>query len=231
MIAVTHTGSISDIAYILPICSWIEKNKGHKIVFIFPNSTPNIEAIIPLLKIQKFTEDVRLINNATNKFNPQDFVDDIKFIEYYNFSTPLKYPNYITEFQANVNNLGVDNDFILNLDLEFKYGKDILSITPGLMDIFPNYHVIQDKGDMLNILREFAYSKERHANFDDVATFLAFAKIPFYLYLFKKEGGYYVNENKESFWLKLRDASILDIRTFDSKRNITSYYDKIYFNQ
>jgi len=231
MIAVTHNGSINDIAYILPICSWIEKNKKQKIVFVFPNTTPNIENIIPLLKIQKFTEDVRLVNNNDNKFNPQEFVRDISFTEYFNFFTPVKYTNYITDFHANINNLGVDTDFILNLDLEFKYSKDLLVTTPGLMDIFPNYTVIQDNGDMLSILRELAYSKERHIDFDDIATYLGFAKIPFYLYLFKKDSGYYITENKENFWLKLRDAAILDVRGFDSRRNIISFYDKIYFNQ
>jgi hypothetical protein len=49
--------------------------------------------------------------------------------------------------------------------------------------------------------------------------------------LFKKESGFYVDENKENFWLKLRDASILDVRSFGANRNIISIYDKIYFKQ
>ena len=231
MIAITHSGSITDIAYILPICSWLEKTKNEKIVFVFPKTTEDIESIVSLLKIQKFTHDVRLVNTNEIKFNPSDFVFDLKFTEYYNFTSPVKHTKYITDFQASATNLGIDNDFVLNLGLEFKYDANLLSITPGLDEVYPNYTVIYDHVDMLSALREFAYSKERHVNFNDVASYLALAKIPFYLYLFKKESGFYIDESKENFWLRFKDAPILDVRSFDSKRNITSIYYTIYFNQ
>jgi hypothetical protein len=231
MIAVTHNGLIEDIAYILPICSWLEKTKNEKILFVLPKTTPDIETIIPLLKIQKFTHDIRLIEYPKSVFDPNEFITDIKLSTYYNFIKPIKEPKYITDFQADIMNLGVDRDFVLNLDLEFKYASDKLSITPGLKDVFPNYPIVYDNGDMLTTLRELAYSKERHVNFNTTAIYLGLTKIPYYLYLFKKESGFYIDENKENFWLKLRDASILDVRAFGSSRNIISIYDKIYFNQ
>jgi hypothetical protein len=230
MIAVTHNGSITDIAYILPICSWLEKNKNQKIVFVFPEITEDIQSITSLLKLQKFTHDVRFVKHNMGKYNPGEFINDIHFTEYYNFVAPIQYPEYITDFYATVNSLGVDREFVLNLDLDFKYSTEVISITKGLNDIFPNYSIIDQNTDMLTLLRELAYSRERHITFNVIATYLGLAKIPFYLYLFRKESGYYVDCTKEDFWLKLRDAAILDIRSFDSRRNIISYYDKIYFN-
>lgn len=231
MIAVTHNGLIDDIAYILPICSWLEKTRNEKIVFVLPTTTPGIETLIPLLKIQKFTHDIRLIEYPKSIFDPSEFITDINLSSYYNFIKSIKETKYITDFQADITNLGVDRDFVLNLDLGFRYGSDKLSITPGLTDVFPNYSIVYDNGDILTTLRELAYSKERHVNFNTIAIYLGLAKIPFYLYLFKKENGFYVDETKDNFWLKLRDASILDVRAFGSNRNIISIYDKIYFNQ
>jgi hypothetical protein len=231
MIAITHNGTIADIAYILPICSWLEKTTNEKMVFVLSEKTIDIENIIPLLKIQKFTHDIRLIQYPKSVFNPNEIITDIKFNSYYNFIKPAVESKYLTDLYADITNLGVDKDYVLNLDLEFKYSSDKLSITPGLKDIFPNYPIIYDHGDILTTLRELAYSKERHVNFNTTAIYLGLTKIPFYLYLFKKESGFYVDENKENFWLKLRDASILDIRSFGANRNIISIYDKIYFKQ
>jgi hypothetical protein len=231
MIAITHNGTIADIAYILPICSWLEKTTNEKMVFVLSEKTIDIENIIPLLKIQKFTHDIRLIQYPKSVFNPNEIITDIKFNSYYNFIKPAVESKYLTDLYADITNLGVDKDYVLNLDLEFKYSSDKLSITPGLKDIFPNYPIIYDHGDILTTLRELAYSKERHVNFNTTAIYLGLTKIPFYLYLFKKESGFYVDENKENFWLKLRDASILDVRSFGANRNIISIYDKIYFKQ
>jgi len=231
MIAITHNGTIADIAYILPICSWLEKTTNEKMVFVLSEKTIDIENIIPLLKIQKFTHDIRLIQYPKSVFNPNEIITDIKFNSYYNFIKPAVESKYLTDLYADITNLGVDKDYVLNLDLEFKYSSDKLSITPGLKDIFPNYPIIYDHGDILTTLRELAYSKERHVNFNTTAIYLGLTKIPFYLYLFKKESGFYVDENKENFLLKLRYASILDFRSFGANRNIISIYDKIYFKQ
>lgn len=231
MIAVTHISSITDIAYILPICSWLHENKNKKIIFVFPEKIDKINSIVTLLKLQKFTEDVVLINyNSINgKFNPNDYLGT-KVDEYYNFFAPIKYPENPTSFYASQYNLGFDKNFALNLDLEFKYDFDKISATSGLTQIYPNYEIIPDDMDMLSTLRELAYSKEKHVNFDHVAVYFGLCKIPFYLYLFKKENGYFIDETKENFWLKLKDASILDIRAFGGARKIRSIYNKIYFN-
>jgi hypothetical protein len=98
MIAVTHNGLIEDIAYILPICSWLEKTKNEKILFVLPKTTPDIETIIPLLKIQKFTHDIRLIEYPKSVFDPNEFITDIKLSTYYNFIKPIKEPKEWFDF-------------------------------------------------------------------------------------------------------------------------------------
>ena len=232
MIAVTHLGSITDIAYILPICSWLHENKNKKIIFVFPDHIEKIDSIVSLLKLQKFTEDVILIKYYSNnhEFDPNDYLGT-KTEEYYNFFKPIKYAENPTNFYASQYSLGVDKNFALNLDLDFKYDFDKISVTPGLSQIYPNYEIVSDNMDMLSILRELAYSKEKHINFDHIAVYFNLCKIPFYLYLFRKENGYYVDETKENFWLKLKDAPVLDIRAFSGARKIKSIYNKIYFNQ
>ena len=229
---VTHIGSISDIAHILPICSWLHINKGEKITFIFPEQTSKIETIIPLLKLQKFTEDVILINfdyADGYKFDPKKYNQNLVYNECFNFNTPLKYFNNPTEFQASTLNLGVDKDFTLNLDLDFKYDADKFSITRGLVDVYPHYEIINDDGNLLDVLKDFAYSKERHVNFNHIAIYFSLTRIPFYLYMFKKENGYFINETVDNFWLHLSNAPILDVRDFNSQRKIISVYNKIYF--
>lgn len=233
MIAVTLLGTVTDIAYILPICSHLYKLKNKKIIFVFPDNIEKVDSIVSLLKLQKFTQDVVLIKYHGNNynFNPNDYLGT-PVDEYYNFFTPIKHFEYPTNFyESQHDDFKIDYHFALNLDLDFKYDFKKISATFGLSDIFPNYEIIRDDMDMLSILRELAYSKERHINFDNISVYFSLCKLPFYLYLFKKEGGYYINETKENFWLKLKNAQVLDIRSFGQDRKIESIYNKIYFNQ
>jgi hypothetical protein len=232
MISIIHTGTISEIAHTLPIASWLYKTKNKKIVFIFPEKTNKIDKIVSLLKLQKYTENVILVEFDGNwaDIDPNMHFNAYSFDEKYFFKSEIRYPFNITDFYANKNNLGVDADFFLNLDLDFKYVAEKVCITSGLVDVYPHYEVVSDEMDMLSILREFAYAKERKLNFNEIAVYFSYTKIPFYLYLFKKENGFYVNETKENFWLSLKNASILDIKNFGVNRKIISIYDKIYFN-
>jgi hypothetical protein len=232
MIAITHTGTISEIAHTLPIASWLYKTKNKKVVFIFPNKTNKIDKIVSLLKLQKYTEDVLLSDFSGNwiDFDPALHFNNYNYDEKYYFKSEIRYPFYITDFYADKYGLGVDSEFFLNLDLDFKYVNEKICITNGLIDIYPNYEIVSDEMDMLSMLREFAYAKERKINFNEVAVYFGYTKIPFYLYLFKKENGFYIDENKEKFWLDLKNASILDVKNFGPNRKIISVYDKIYFN-
>jgi hypothetical protein len=228
---VTHIGTISDIAHILPICSWLYETTGDKVIFMFPKQTEKIESILNLIKIQRFTQDVILIDfNYSDgyKFDPKKYKSDLSIKQFFNFNQPLAYVEDPTIFQAKSQSLGFDPNYTLNLGLEFKYSADKISITKDLLDVYPNYNIIESN-DLLNDLRDLAYSKERHLGFNNVSVYFSLTKIPFYLYMFKKEHGFYLNETIENFWLYMRKGSILDIRDFDVQRKIISVYDKIYF--
>lgn len=229
MITVTHNGTINNIAYILPICSWINKTTNDKILFLFSKHTKDIDKIITLLKIQKFTEDVILIDE-NNIIEPLDY--GFKYDKHYGFKSLINDNNvaYQTNVQASSNNLGVDSDFILNIGTDFNYDKTNIVITPGLSEIFPYYTSINDDMDILSSLRLLAAAKERHVNFNDFTIYMSLSAIPFYLYLFDKKHGFYTTKTKDNFWLELTQAPVLDVRDFNEKNKIVSVYNKIYFN-
>jgi hypothetical protein len=246
MIGVTHTGKIGDFGQCLPICSWLYKEYGEKIIFIFPKGFPFIQNIESLLRLQPFTEDIRYCDFTVNhydmggqpyKFNPNDYFNDLNLTKYYNFGFRSAPDKYVPEFYAEEYGLSVDYDFVLNLDLGFKYESNKLMCTEVMYKFLPHFEPTDLSKDFLCALKDFAYAKERHMHFSSLAIFLSLAKIPFYLYnivrdqpfcdLLTFEKTHTIDVN--NFWIFHRDSPVLDVRTLDENNNLISVYDKIFF--
>jgi hypothetical protein len=246
MIGVTHTGKIGDFGQCLPICSWLYKEYGEKIIFIFPKGFPFIQSIESLLRLQPFTEDIRYCDFTVNhydmgsqpyKFNPNDYFNDLNLTKYYNFGFRSAPDKYIPEFYAEEYSLGVDYDFVLNLGLDFKYSNNKIKCSEVMGDFFPNFDQPDFSKDFLFNLQELAYAKERHLHSSSLALFLGLAKIPFYLYMLNvhkplvdifKYDGHILLEPKQTFMLFFRELPVLDVRTIEDSK-IISVYDKIFF--
>lgn len=245
MIGITHTGKIGDLGFCLPICSWIYKTTGEKIIFILPHF-PFTEEIDSLLRLQPFTADILHVEFEINNydlggqpyiFNPHDYIENLDISKYYNIGFRSRPDKYIPEFYAEEHGLGVDYDFVLNLGLEFRYNAEQIMCSEVMGEFFPNFRQPDFNQDFLYNLREFAYAKERHLHFSSLAVYLTFAKIPFYLYNIVKIQPFvnliaydkYDIVPPTDFWLYYRDGNILDVRTLDGDNKITSIYNTIFF--
>ena len=247
MIGITHTGKAGDFGQCLPVCSWLYKTYNEKIIFILPEGFPFIKQLESLIRLQPFTENVIYCDfNIANfdiggqpyKFNPHDYVKDLNISRYYNFGFRSVPDKYVSEFYAEEYGLGVDEGFILNLDLQFKYNSNKLMCTEVMHKFLPHFEPTDLNKDFLSALQDFAYAKERHMHFSSLAIYLSLAKIPFYLYnivrdqpfcdLLTFEKTYTIDIN--NFSIFHRDSPVLDIRTLDENNNLISVYDKIFFN-
>ena len=247
MLGSTHTGKAGDFGQCLPVCSWLYKTYNEKIIFILPEGFPFIKQLESLIRLQPFTENVIYCDfNIANfdiggqpyKFNPHDYVKDLNISRYYNFGFRSVPDKYVSEFYAEEYGLGVDEEFILNLDLQFKYNSNKLMCTEVMHKFLPHFEPTDLNKDFLSALQDFAYAKERHMHFSSLAIYLSLAKIPFYLYnivrdqpfcdLLTFEKTYTIDIN--NFSIFHRDSPVLDIRTLDENNNLISVYDKIFFN-
>jgi hypothetical protein len=246
MIAVTHTGKAGDFGQCLPICSWLYKTYNEKIIFIFPKGFPFIKQLESLIRLQSFTEDIIYcdfsvanydIGGQPYKFNPHDYVENLNVSRYYNFGFRTSPDKYVPEFYAEEYGLGVDEDFILNLDLQFKYNSNKLMCTEVMHKFLPHFEPTDLNKDFLRALQDFAYAKERHMHFSSLSIYLSLAKIPFYLYTVIRDQPFVdlltfekTNlMNPDDFWIYHRDSPVLDIRSVDENNNLVSIYDKIFF--
>ena len=246
MIAVTHTGKAGDFGQCLPVCSWLYKTYNEKIIFIFPKGFPFIQQLESLIRLQPFTEDViycdfRIANfdmgGQPYKFNPHDYVENLNVSRYYNFGFRISPDKYVPEFYAEEYGLGVDEDFILNLDLQFKYNSTNFMCSELLTEYYPNYKQLDFTKDFLTNLRDLANAKERHMHFSSLAVFLTLAKIPFYLYTIQKfqpfvdrlDYNYKTEIENEKYWYYFKDAPVLDIRRLNDENKIVSIYNEIFF--
>lgn len=247
MIGVTHTGKIGDLGQCLPICSWLYKNYNEKIVFIFPEGFPFIKSVESLLRLQPFTHDIIYcdfnivhfdMGGQPYKFNPHDYIENLNITKYYNFGFRYSPDKFVPEFYAEEYGLGVDYEFILNLDLDFKYTNNKIKCSEVMGDFFPNFEQPDFSKDFLFNLREFAYAKERHLHSSSLVIFLSLAKIPFYLYMLNvhrplvdlfEYGDHILLEPKSTFNIFFKNAPVLDVRTIEDGK-IISVYDKIFFN-
>lgn len=246
MIAVTHPGKIGDFGLCLPICSWLYKTYNEKIIFILPKGFPFMGQAESLIRLQPFTEDIIYcdfevyhydVGGQPYQFNPHDYIPNLNISKYYNFGFRDKPDKDITQFYAEEHGLGVDEDYVLNLGLNFNYHSTDFMCSEMLNDNFPNYTHLDFNNDMLSNLQKLAYSKERHLHFSSLAVFLSLAKIPFYLYMIQRFQpivdviGY---ERKtlipnDDYWKYFKNAPVLDIRTLNSENKIVSVYNEIFF--
>lgn len=246
MIGITHTGKLGDFGLSFPICSWLYKTRNEKIIFILPKDFPFIKEAELLIRIQPFTGDIIYcdfipknydMGGQPYKFNPHDYIKDLNITEYYNLGFRSNPDKNVTKFYAEEYGLGVDEDFILNLDLNFKYEFNDISCCEVIGDHIPCFTKIDFKKDFLTNLQNLAYSKERHLHFSSLAVFLGLAKIPFYLYMIQKKKNFVditnydgiVKIKHEDFWLYYSNAPVLDIRELTDDNKFVSIYDKIYF--
>lgn len=248
MIGITHTGKIGDLALCLPVCSWIYKTTGEKIVFIFPEDFPFIQRVESLLRLQPFTHDVKYCSyqvvdyrcgGQPYQFNPHDYIPDLNISKYYNMGIRDITPQYMAEHYAEEHGLGVDYDFILNLDLNFKHHTEKLMCTEVMHDFLPHFEQTDLNEDFLNALRAFAYSKERHMHFSSLAVYLSLAKIPIYLYCIVRDQMYvhlltYDKEKTKTidpseYGKYFKNAPILDVRSLDENKNLISIYKEVFF--
>ncbi len=246
MIGVTHTGKIGDLSFCLPICSWLHKTYGEKIIFIFPNNFPFIKAVESLLRIQNFTEDVIYcdfpvahwdLGGQPYHFNPHDYVPDLKISRYYNFGFRGVPDKYVPYFYAEEHNLGVDLDFVLNLDIEFRHHSDKLMCTEVMHKYLPFYEPTDLNKDFLAALQDFAYAKERHMHFSSLAAYLGMARIPFYLYFIARKqpqvDSLSFNDvniiDPKDYWIYYKNMPILDFRTLNESNQLISNYDQVLF--
>ena len=246
MIAITHTGKIGDFALCLPICSWLYKTRNEKIIFILPKSFPFMQECESLIRLQPFTEDILYcdhliyhydIGGQPYKFNPYDFFPNLNISEYYNIGFRSLPDKYVTEFYAEEYGLGIDYDFVLNLDLQFNYRNTDIMCSEVLSEYFPNYNPPDFSKDFLTNLQKLAYARERHLHFSSLAVFLSLAKIPFYLYTIQKDQPYVnildcdkkINIDPERYWWYFKNAPTLDVRGLNENNKIVSIYNEIFF--
>lgn len=246
MIAVTHTGKIGDFGQCLPICSWLYKTYGEKIIFIIPSGFPFFKSVESLIKIQPFTEDIIYcdfeikhfdLGGQPYKFNPHDYIKNLKITQFYNFGFRKAPDKFVTEFYAEEYNLGIDENFVLNLNLEFKSTSNNLMCSEVMGEFFPCFKQPDFSKDFLYNLQQLAYAKERHLHFSSLAVFLSLAKIPFYLYTVAKfqpfvdriEYERYITLNPNDFWLFYKTSPVLDVRTITEDKQIISIYNEVFF--
>lgn len=246
MIAVTHTGKAGDFGLCLPICSWLYKTHNEKIIFVLPKGFPFIKQLESLIKLQPFTEDIIYCDHHVKhydlggqpyKFNPHDYVEDLNVSRYYNFGFRSAPDKNVTEFYAEEYGLGIDHDFVLELDLPFAYDRTKLMCSEVLTEFYPNYTLPNFNEDFLTNLRELAFARERHLHFSSLAVFAGLAKIPFYLYLIQRWQPYVdlltyeriITIQPDAFWHYYGNSSVLDIRAIDENNKIVSVYNQIFF--
>jgi hypothetical protein len=246
MIAVTHPGKIGDFALCLPICSWLYKTYNEKIIFVVPEGFPFMKNAESLIRLQPFTEDIIYCNFKVNnydvggqpyKFNPHDYVENLNVSRYYNFGFRGKTDKFVTEYYAEEYGLGVDYDYVLNLDAQFNYHRTDLMCSELLVEYFPNYKQPDFTKDFLTNLRDLANARERHLHFSSLAVFTTLAKIPFYLYTTQRfqpyvdrlDYQYKTAVNSEDYWLYFKDAPVLDVRALNQDNKIVSIYNEIFF--
>jgi hypothetical protein len=246
MIVVTHTGKAGDFGLCLPICSWLHKTYKEKIIFVLPRFFPFIKSLESLIKLQPFTEDILYCDHYVRnydcggqpyKFDPKVYFPDLEFTRYYNFGFRGIPDKYVPYFYAEEYGLGVDEDFVLNLGLDFKYTSDKLMCTEIMHKYLPHFEQTDLKKDFLLALRDFAYAKERHMHFSSLAVYLGLARIPFYLYNIVRfqpivdtlEFSKTNPINPEEFWIYYQNAPVLDVRSVDENDNLISIYNQIFF--
>ena len=246
MIAVTHPGKIGDFGLCLPICSWLHKTYNEKIIFIIPRGFPFMHSAESLIRLQPFTEDIIYcdfkvanydLGGQPYKFNPHDYVKDLNITRYYNFGFRATPDKFVTEYCAEEYDLGIDHDYVLNLDLQFNYDRTDFMCSELLTEYYPNYKQLDFTTDFLTNLRNLANAKERHVHFSSLAVFLSLAKIPFYLYTIQKfqpfvdrlDYHYKTPIENEKYWHYFKDAPVLDVRRLNEENKIVSIYNEIFF--
>ena len=134
----TSTGLMGDFVLTWPIASWYYKQTGEKITFVVPDA-PWSKGINELTMMQPFTENlIKIPYNITDysrggqpyKFNPADF--GIKG-EYLNLGY-RDYPreNWIPYYMAEEYGLGVDLDYVINVEGKEGSTSDIVLNLPFL---------------------------------------------------------------------------------------------------
>lgn len=247
MIAVTHSGKAGDFGLCFPVCSWLHKTYNEKIIFVLPRFAFATQ-LESLIRLQPFTEDVIYcdfnvlhydMGGQPYKFNPHDYVKNLNISRYYNFGFKAVPDKYVPEYYAEEYGLGVDNDYVLELGLNFVYDKTKIICSEVLSGVFPNYTQPDFNKDFLSNLQDIAYAKERHLHFSSLAVFIGLARIPFYMYLIQKWAPIVnnlnfdkiVKINPEHYWLYFKNVSVLDIIELDDENKIRSAYDKVFFNK
>lgn len=221
-ITVTYTGTLINFLPILPVCSSIYKQLNKKFLFILDEKD---QIINDVLKLQPFTEDVIFYNTSNLvKFDPRvtelnniyDFSDIYMFTDIWlsNINTNIT-SYYETELLTTS-----DKDFVLNLDLHFKYHAEEIATIEALSYAFP-YYTTYNESILLDTLQQLAYSQERHLSHSYISVLLAYAGIPFYLYITE-------NNAFSIYWAYYGKLPILDIRQINNSK-IKSIYNTIYF--
>lgn len=246
MICITHTGKIGDLAHVMPICSWIYKKYNEKIIFVFQDEYPFIKQMESLLRLQEFTEDVRyahglMVNHFDMGgqpyiFNPNDYIENLNCSKYYNIGFRSKPDKFIPEFYAEEHDLGVDYDFVLNLDLQFNMNSENIMCSEVTARLFPFYEQPDFSKDFLTNLQKLAYAKERHLHFSSLASWLSWAGVPFYLYTLVKwqpwvdviEFDRYDSVSPDAFWMFYKNASVLDVLGLNDDNKIVSQYNRVF---
>lgn len=234
MKTVTYNGSLVNFIPILPVCSWFYKEKSEKFLFILDNS---FNILYDVLKLQPFVSDIifrDIANNLDLKnklYDPRETDLSIKYgfedLHMFNDDNFLIIGENLSNYYSNEMDGELDENFVLNLNLKFKYHSENISTITSLNQIFPYYNDLNES-DLLITLQNLAYSKERHLPHSYITMLLSYAGVFIYLYLFDKNT-YNVN-SFSLYWAYYANAPILDIREVHEDR-IISIYDKIYFAQ
>lgn len=172
----TSVSRLGDFLLLLPVASWYYKTYNEKIHWVLSENFPLYKKIEELLYLQNLTQKVSYVSVGTDayninhwKFNPADFGI---LGEYYNFGftfgTVYKYFPYL---YADMYNLGVDNNFIIDLkdrDIKIKENYNVWLEASNhrgeigkLKTIVPS-NSIELKGDFIEDILLSKYASNRY---------------------------------------------------------------------
>lgn len=231
MIVITYNGGLINFLPILPVCSWFYKEKNEKILFILDNSFQFIDEV---LRLQPFVSDIIFTDVINSKYLIDNVYDPRKsdlsikysFDELYMFNDEQfsTINENISKYYAYQMNGEFDKDFVLNLNLNFRYHTENISTITQLKQIFP-YYIDESNSSLLVTLQNLAYGQERHLPHSYITLLLSYAGSFIYLYLSDN----LQNNNPFSiYWGYYAKAPIIDVREIKDGE-MRSIYNKIYF--
>ena len=117
----TNVSRLGDFLLLLPVASWYYKKYNEKIHWVLSDNFSLYHKIEPLLLLQELTEKVSYVDVGTDAGNPNHWNFDPEQFgidgDYFNFGFWGSIREYFPQFYARRYDLGVDNDFVINLGI------------------------------------------------------------------------------------------------------------------